>query len=166
MNRTERLQEVLRLEGLAAAAKSRAGEHRAALEDEARAELAREGSAPTWRMGDIGTITLPVSSEQPIISDIAALLAWCKERHPSEVQLIEQVRPSFQGLLLKRAVAAGELVVDGETGEIVPGMSVRHGGEARTLTIRATPDAKYLYAKLGERALDDLLAAAMGGTDA
>lgn len=82
MNRTERVQEVLRLEGLADAAKRRAAEHRAALDADARAELEREGTAPSWRLPDIGTVALAVSKQAPVVADIEALTAWCLARYP------------------------------------------------------------------------------------
>lgn len=158
MNRTERLQEVLRLEGLAVAARNRAQEHRAALTEDARAELEREGAAPTWRVSDIGTITLPVSKEQPFVFNEAVFLAWCKERHPDQVEHVERVRGAFQASLLSGAFIEEGDVVDGQSGEIVPGVAVRPGGQPQALTIRATPEARALFEADGARLLDDLLA--------
>jgi hypothetical protein len=158
MNRTERLQEVLRLDGIAAAARNRAQEHRAALTDDARAELEREGSAPTWRVSDIGTITLPVSKEEPFVFNETAFLAWCKERHPDQIEHIERVRGAFQASLLAGAFIEEGDVVDGQSGEILPGVAVRPGGQPRSLTIRATPEARAVFDAIGARMLDDLLA--------
>jgi hypothetical protein len=157
MNRTERLQHVLRLEGIAAAARDRAQQHRAALTDDARAELEREGAAPTWRVTDIGTITLPVSKEQPFVADPARFLDWCKQRHPDQVEHIEQVRGAFQASLLAEAFIEEGDVIDGSTGEVMPGVSVRPGGLPQALTIRATPEARAVFAAVGARLLDDLL---------
>src|SRR4051812_35331628 len=100
MSRFDRVREVLRLEGLATAAKTRAGEHRQALEDDARAELAREGAAPTWRITDVGTITLPVTAAGLVVDNPAAVLAWCKERHPEQIETVELVRSAYLAALL------------------------------------------------------------------
>lgn len=158
MNRTEHLQEVLRLEGLADAARQRAQDHRDALAADARDELDREGAAPTWRVSDIGTITLPVSQPTPFVHHPAAFLAWCKQRYPDAIEHIEQVRGSFQTALLAGALLEEGEVIDGGTGEVIPGVSVRPGGVPKALTIRATPEAKAVFAAIGARLLDDLLA--------
>jgi hypothetical protein len=158
VNRTERLQEVLRLEGLAAAAAARAKTYRDELALEARDELAREGSAPTWRMPDLATITLAVSKETPYILDEHLLLQWCKQRYPSEVETVEQVRGAFRQRLLVEGIISGDSVVDGATGEVIPGAAVRPGGVPQSLTIRPSQAARVVYAAMGERTLEDLLA--------
>lgn len=157
MNRTERLQEVLRLEGLAAAANARAKAHRDELSLEARAELDREGSAPTWRLPDLATISLAVSKETPFVADDWQLLQWCKDRHPDQVETVEQVRGTFRSSLLVTGIISGESVVDNLTGEVVPGLAVRVGGIAQSLTIRPSHAAKALFAEMGERTLAELL---------
>jgi hypothetical protein len=159
MNRTERLQEVLRLEGLAAAASARARVYRDELSLEARDELAREGSAPTWRVPDLATITLAVSKETPYVADDWLLLQWCKDRYPDQVETVEQVRGTFRSSLLVSGIISGESVVDSLTGEVVPGLAVRPGGVAQSLTIRPSHAAKEVFAAIGERLLDDVLAA-------
>lgn len=156
MNRNERVREVLRLEGIAAAAKRRAGEHRQQLATEAHAELEFHGTAPTWRMPDIGTVTLPLSQEAPAITDIALLLTWVKERHPEEVETVHQVRAAFQTALLQRAVCDGDLVIDPQSGEVIPGMTVRPGGRPGALTFRVPSDIKDVYAALGDSILEAL----------
>lgn len=168
MNRTERLQEVLRLEGLAAAANARAKEYREHLALEARDELAREGSAPTWRVPDLATITLAVSKETPYILDEHLLLQWCKQRHPEMVETVEQVKGAFRARLLVEAVISGDAVIDGATGEAVPGAAVRPGGVPQSLTIRASQAARTVYAAMGEQILEGLAgapAADVAGTD-
>jgi hypothetical protein len=158
MNRTERLQEVLRLEGIASAAMARSAEHRQALAVAARAELEREGAAPTWRVTDIGAITLPVSKEEPFVAAPDLFLAYCRERYPDAVERIEQVRPSFQEALFRMAILEEGDVVDGGSGEVVPGVAIRPGGVPRSLSIRPTPEAKAVYAAAGAQLLDTLLA--------
>lgn len=156
MNRTDRVREILRLEGLADAAKKRAAEHRAALDAEARTELEQHGTAPSWRLPDIGTVTLPLTKEAPVIADIEALTKWCLERHPDEVETVHQVRASFQAALLARVVCDGDVVVDPATGEIVPGVAVRVGGVPQSLSIRPSRTARAAYAAAAAELLDGL----------
>jgi hypothetical protein len=150
LTRFERVREVLRL---ADAAKARAGEHRRALEADARAELERERVAPTWRITDVGTITLPVTQAGVVVTDPAALLAWCRERHPEQVETVELVRSAFITALIRRATVDGDLVVD-ETGEPVPGMAWKPGGEAKSLSFRIDGDVKKLFRAAADELLD------------
>jgi hypothetical protein len=158
MNRTQRLQEVLRLEGLAAAAQTRAKEYREELALEARDEFAQQGSAPTWRMPDLATVSLSVSKETPYILDEHLFLQWCRERYPEHVETVEQVRGAFRQKLLIDAIVSGDAVVDGATGEVVIGAAVRPGGVPQSLTIRPSHAARVVFAAMGERALEELLA--------
>lgn len=157
MNRTERVQEVLRLEGLADAARKRAAVHRGVLDTEARAELEQHGTAPSWRLPDIGTVALAVSKEAPVVCDLAALTQWCLVRYPSEVETVPQLRAGFPAALAQRVVCEGDVVVDPRTGEIVPGMTVRPGGVPQTLSIRASRDARTVYAAAAEQLLEGLV---------
>jgi hypothetical protein len=159
MNRFDRIREVLRLEGLADAAKARAGEHRRALEVEARAELERQKVAPTWRITDVGTITLPTTQAGFIVNDPAALLVWCKARHPEQIEAVELVRSAFIAALLKRTVVdrddeGATRVVDPDTGEPVPGLAWKPGGEAKTLSFSFSADAKKLFRAAADELLD------------
>lgn len=159
MNRTERLQEVLKLEGIAAAATTRAQYYREELAFDARDELAREGSAPTWRMPDLATVTLAVSKEVPYVKDEDALLKWCKTQYPDHVETVEKVLSSFRAHLLVRSIVSGDTVVDENTGEIIPGLGVRPGGQPGSLSIRASHAARAVFTALGEKALEDILTA-------
>jgi hypothetical protein len=150
-SRAERIQEILRLEGIAAAARLRAEAHRDALTAEARAELA-SGIAPTWRIADVGTITLPVGKAGPLVDNPAALLAWCQERYPTEVENIttRQIRAAFQGALLRRVLVDEDRVVDPDTGEIVPGLTWSPGGQPKALSFRIDSQVKALFAAAGD----------------
>jgi hypothetical protein len=159
LNRFDRVREVLRLEGLAAAANRRAREHRTALEEEARAELAREGTAPSWRSPDIGTVALPLTTEAAVVADIDALTKWVTARYPTEVETVPQIRAAFQAALLQRATCDGDVVVDPGTGEVIPGLAVRQGGQPKTLTITASRDARAVFARHGDELLASILAA-------
>lgn len=158
MNRTERLREVLRLEGVAAAASARARVYRDELTVEARTEFEREGTAPSWRDPDLATMTLGVSHETPYVTNEVALLEWVADRYPDQVETVEQIRPAFRTRLLDEAVIDDGDAVDAETGEVIRGVGVRPGGVAGSLTIRPTHDARVVFTAIGERMLDDLLA--------
>jgi hypothetical protein len=168
MNRSDRLQELLRLDGLIAAAKERASQHRATLGAEAAGEYEREGMAPTWRWPELGTVILPISKETPVVADAEALVEWCRERYPSELETYVRIRPAFQDALLRRAQPMGECAMDPATGEVIPGLGVRPGGIPKALTIRATPEVTDLFAKAGRQMLDELMpsSAEIPGCDA
>jgi hypothetical protein len=160
-SRLDRVREILRLEGLAAAASARAAAVRAALQDEARAEYAREKTAPSWRMPDVATVSLAISKETIVVSDADALITWVKERHPHQIRTVttEQIWPGFQTQLLADCVPTddGDRAVDPKTGEIVPGVAVRKGGEPKSLSITAARAVKETFAAYGAQLLDDIL---------
>lgn len=160
MNRSDRLQQILRLEALAAAAKTAAADHRAELNAEAAAEFEREGTAPTWRLQDLGTVTLPVSKEAAYVAAPQAFVEWVTARYPSEVETIAQVRPAFQAALFARLHLEGSSAVDTATGEEVPGLAVRPGGIPKSLSIRASAEASAVFAEAGRQDLERLLGGA------
>lgn len=165
MNRSDRLQQILRLEALAAAAKSAAADHRAELNAEAAAEFEQHGTAPTWRLADLGTVTLPVSKEAAYVAAPQAFVDWCMTRYPSEVETIAQVRPAFQAALFARLHLEGDSAVDTATGEEVPGLAVRPGGIPKSLSIRPSAEAGVVFAEAGRQMLARLIepAQAEGG---
>lgn len=144
MNRADTVKAALIWDQVAAAAKDKAANYRAELDADAKAEYAEQGTAPTWRLPDIGSITLPISIETPYVADMAALLKWAAERYPAEVEQVTQLRVEFVAGLVARVIVSGGLVVDQATGEVVPGFAVREGGQAKALSIRPTPAAKAL----------------------
>lgn len=155
MNRLEATRQVLLLEAAAAKLKERAAAVRADLNADARAELAEQGTRPTWRT-DFGTWSLPVSEEAPTVTDGAALTAWCKERYPTEI--VEVVNPAFQTALLAQLLPVGEVVMDPATGEVVPGLGVRPGGVPQTLRFRANATAQTVAAEHAAALVDELAA--------
>jgi len=158
VNRLEATRRVLLLEAAAAELKARAAAVRADMNADARAELAEQGTRPTWRT-DIGTWSLPVSEEAPTVTDGAALVAWCKQRYPSEV--VEVVNPAFQTALLARLEPVGQVVMDPATGEVVPGLGVRPGGVPQALRFRPSAGAQTFAAEAAGK-LADQLAAGLG----
>jgi hypothetical protein len=147
VNRQDRVKEIARREALASAWVKSAKELRAEVEAEALAEYEENGNGVTWTMRDLGKVTLPLSTEAPVISDVEALTKWAKIRHPENVETVEQVRAAFQTWLLQNAeIVADGVVMDPETGEVIPGMAVREGGKPKALTITVERPVKELLA--------------------
>lgn len=156
MNRAEMTRRVLLLEAAAAECRNRAAMVRADLDADARAELAEQGTAPTWRLADMGTWSLPISKETVYVSDEAALLAWVEKHYPDEVQTSKRVRPAFLGGLLGAVETAGDVVCVGG-GEVVPGLAVRPGGTPQALRFKPSTDAQKVAAAAAESVVGEIL---------
>lgn len=144
MNRKDVVRNVLIWEQVAASATARAAEYRKQLNADAVAELEEQGTVPTWRMPDIATVSLPVSRERPVVVDERELLGWVQRRHPTEVET--RVRRGFLSVVDTKVVVDDGVVVDRETGELVPGMKLQEGGIPGTLRILAADAVKPLIA--------------------
>lgn len=145
MNRADLTKTVLLYEQLAAAAREKAAVARAELDRQAKDELTTQGMAPTWRLADVGTISLPVSQESVYIADGNALMDWVAAREPvSAIDLVRCINPQYQRDLERRLAISGDVVVDKATGEVVPGYGVRRGGLPMALRIVPSSDAKAL----------------------
>lgn len=162
MNRQEMITRTLMLESVAANARARAAAIRAELAEVARAELEREGTAPTWRLPDIGTVTLPVSTERVYVADEDVLVEWALSFHPDEVERIERVRPAFLGVLLAECRGEGDAVVWMREGALVPGLAVRPGGVPQALSFRPSRDAQAVARAAAEKLVADVEAALDG----
>lgn len=68
MNRTDLTKEIARREALASAWSASAKELRAELELAARREFEENGTGVTWTMRDLGRVTLPLTTEAPVIA--------------------------------------------------------------------------------------------------
>lgn len=80
-------------------------------------------------MTPFGAVTL-VTKDPAIAFDDAALLAWVQENHPTEVETITRVRPSFEKVLRDRLVIVkGEDVLDPATGELLEFATVVQPGD-------------------------------------
>lgn len=154
MNRADVVKGVLLWEQVARKAQERAGQLRAMLAADARAELDEQGTAARWVVPDVATVSLPVSHESVTVSDSAALAGWVARRYPDEV--VPTVRPAFGKVLLARLAHDGETVIDPETGEVVPGLGVRAGGVAGALRIKASTGAEQVAGQMAERVIADL----------
>lgn len=146
-NRADAVRNVLIWEQVRDAANARAAEYRRMLNADAVAEYEEQGTVPTWRMPDIATVSLPVSREKAVVADETALLEWVKRQYPTEVETKVRVRPGFLSVVDTKVVIDDGTVVDPETGELVPGMSVREGGIPGTLRILAADAVKPVVAQ-------------------
>jgi len=149
MSRADDVRNILVLEEFANRAREEARAIRDRMDAEARHEYDTEGVATTWRLRDIATVSLSLTRESVTVSDSDKLLEWVRHRHPDEVETVTtvQVRPSFVTALIGAVdTADGFAVVEG-TGEIVPGLAVRPGGQPRSLSIKAEPAVKAAVAE-------------------
>lgn len=156
MNRFEKIRQVLLWEQVAAAARAKAAVHRDELTQDAQAEYAEQGTAPTWRLPDIGTVSLPVSTERVVVADEPTLTAWVAAFHPDEVETLTRVRPAFLTALLAECRGDEGGVVWMREGALVPGLAVRPGGQPQSLSFRPSPDAKRVAAAGAERLVESL----------
>lgn len=161
MNRTQLTTAVIWLDAIAEAAKAKSAELRADLAADAKAEYEEQGTAPTWRIPDVATVSASVSHEAAYVDDERAFVRWVTERYPDEV--VTSVRPSWQKAFLSAATIDGDSVADRSTGEVVPGLGVREGGRLTGVSIRATSDAKGVFAAVAEHSLKELAASAGPG---
>lgn len=163
MNRADKVKEAARREALGAAWIAKGKELRVEVEADALAEYEREGNGVTWTFRDLGRVTLPLTTEAPVIADIDALLKWVKERHPENVETVEQVRAAFQKWLLENAqITEDGTVIDPETAEVIPGMGVREGGKPKALTITVDRPVKELLANYAAAEVERALVAEYG----
>lgn len=133
---------VILWEAIAAEAKAQAAANRAVLDEQARTELETNGSAPTWRIPDVGTVPLALTSPAVVVEDEAAYVAWMAERYPTEVHTVQQVRPAFDAQLRTDLAAQGGDPCDLETGEVIPGLRYVPGGRPRGVSVRASAKAR------------------------
>lgn len=144
MNRAELAKQAMLYDELAKSAKNRANTFRGQLDAQAREEYAEQGMAPSWRLQGIGTVVLPVSTEQPYVSDLDKFLDWVKLNAPQQIELVPTVRPKFLAELLRDVRSADGAAVLVDTGEVIPGLDVRAGGSPGSLSIRPTSEARAL----------------------
>ena len=150
MNRTAKVTQVVLLERFAAMAMRDAKEIRAELALDAAAEYAEQGTAATWRIPDVATVSAGVTHEAAYVRDQAAWAAWVADRFPTEAERVTVVRPAWQNTYLASVLIEtgpdGEYVaIDPPTGERLPGIGVRPGGEFNGLTIRVSAAAREVF---------------------
>jgi len=160
MNRAETITAVIWLDQIAAKAKEEAAKLRADLSADARAEFEEQGTPPTWRVPDVATVSASVTHAGIVVGDERALARWVMSRYPTEVEEVVQVRSAWRTHLLAIAQPSGDVATLPNTGEVIPGLTVRAGGEFAGVTVRATPAAKAVYGEVAGVALRQLAATA------
>lgn len=160
MNRQEAVEAIVWLDALAAQARTEAAKYRADLLADARAEFEEQGTAPTWRIPDVATVAASVSHASVYVCDETAFTRWVAARYPTEVETIERVRAAWQAGFLVRALGSVGIVNDPETGEVVPGLAIRPGGQFAGVSIRPTAAAKEVFTALADAGLRQLAASA------
>jgi hypothetical protein len=157
VNRLEATQQVLLLEAAAAQLKERAKAVRLELDADARHEFAEQGAAPTWRLADLGTWSLPVSKETAYVADETEFLDWLKRFHPTEVETLERIRPAFLSRLLPECSGEDGGVVWMREGALVPGLAMRPGGVPQSLRFKPNSDAMAVADQVGAKLAGQLL---------
>lgn len=142
MNRADMSRQVLLWDQLAAAAKDRSAALRQQLQTSAAEEYAAQGMAPTWRLPGVGTVSMPVTQDQIVVVDEAALCDWVERRTPALVETIRRVQPNHLANILANTVAADGVVLDPATGEVVPGLEARAGGQPLALRFKPSGEAQ------------------------
>ena len=103
----------------------------------------------------VGSVAMTVGSRSIIVTDEAALIEWCDDFHPDEVEVITRVRPAYMSSL----TMIDDAVIDGQ-GNIVPGVAIRTGvGHPVVRPDKAKGDI--LWAAVRSRVLE----LTSGGTD-
>ena len=152
MNRSDLVQRIIFLDQVEKQIKAESQALRSVLMLDAKAEYEEQGAAPTWRMPDLATVATAVTHTSVSVADEAAFRAWVAKRYPEEVYTVSRVREAWQAAFL------GALSEDFDpvTGEVIPGLRVKEGGEFSGISIRATAAAKELFGMLAANALGEL----------
>jgi hypothetical protein len=155
VSRQEDISHILLWEQLAAKAKAKASAIREQLAEDARAELKEQGTAPTWRLPEVGVVSLPVSQESVYVRDESALVEWVRVFHPDEIETVEKVRPGFVNTLLSESRGEGEDVVWMREGALVAGLGIRPGGLPLALSFRPTHDARQVAGAVADKLIGE-----------
>jgi hypothetical protein len=150
-NRAMLAQKVLFWKAVADAAALRAQTARAILDRQARAELERDGVAPTWRIPGLGTVPLSLTTDSVDVVNEAAYVEWTRKRFPTEIETVVRVRPAFDKAL--REAAAKRKAACDDQGEVIPGLTFRPGGAPRGVSVRPSADATAAAATAAEEFL-------------
>lgn len=127
--------------------------YRAALTAQAEAEY-RQGTAATWRIPGIGTVSTSIVNDAVVVDDEAALLAWVEKHEPDHVETRKQVAAVYLNALLKNAridEETGALV--NAAGDPVPGLKLVPGGQFKGISFLFADGAKAAYADVAADAL-------------
>ncbi len=142
MNRMQTVTAMVWLDQIAAHAKAVRDQLRGQLDADAAREYETGGTVPTWRIPDVATVSGSVSKQTIGVTDEAAFTDWVQERYPDAIRTLATVRAGWRERFLETAQVDGDDVSDPDTGEVIPGLTVRRGGRFLGVSVRATVDAK------------------------
>lgn len=116
---------------------------------------------------DVGTVSVTKGRTSLQITDSAAFMEWVRENSPHNLftpEPVEQVRPAFTKALIAGAKVIDGLIVDTETGEVVPGLAQKTGDPYVSVKI-SDDQLDAIYAALADGRLAELLADVMQTTE-
>lgn len=131
MNRSDVVKALAACEALAAGL-------RQALNDDALAEFAEQGTAPTWRMPGY-TVTASLTKDAVLVADPVAWLKFVKLAYPAAVQ--ERVNPQWERDFLTRQVRREDPPSDTD-GTVIPGLEFQPGGRIKAVSVLPAPETK------------------------
>lgn len=103
----------------------------------------------------VGLVAMTVGTSRIMVTDEAALIDWCDEFHPDEVEVITRVRPAY---MANGLTMIDDAVIDGQ-GNIVPGVAIATGSGHLTV-VPAKGKGDLLWSAIRSRVLE-----LTGGTD-
>lgn len=137
---------ILILEAFATEATKLAAIRRRSLDERARKQLNEEGIAPSWELPNVAKVTLALTKQALFVADVDKLTAWMGARRPEAVEQVAQLKPGAAAQLVGTLIIDGDVAVDPETGEIVPGIGVRKGGQPKSLSVVQADGVKAVVA--------------------
>lgn len=153
LSRAQLAEQALLWSLIAVEAKAQAETCRAALDEQAREEYERQGSAPTWRFPGVGTVPLSLTTDQVVVDNPVTYLAWMRDRGPHQIETVEQVRPAFDKQFRESVAKYGDPPRDPATGELVPGLRFVPGGRPKGVSVRPADGAKQRMTAMAREAL-------------
>ena len=116
-------------------------ELRKALKADAEAEYREQGTAPQWRQPGL-VASASITHDTIVVVDEAAFLAYVKQERPDEIEVIEQVRPSFASAFIAKVLERGDPPCDAD-GRVIPGLAFRAGGQFRSVSVLPSTQTKW-----------------------
>jgi hypothetical protein len=132
---------------------------RAAITKRATSRWREDGAAPTYRVPNLGTVSLPIPQPKVVVDDMDAFASWCADHYPHQVtcvvtisdiapdylgETIDKAReiaptdvvrggvvpaPAFVKGLLDHATVAEGLALAAGSGDVIDGVKVIAGGD-------------------------------------
>lgn len=133
---------ILILEAFATEATRIAATKRIALNEQARQQLETEGVAPSWTLPGVAKVGLSFTKQAAAVTDMVKLTDWMVAKHHDLTETIVQIRPTQLTRFLAELSTEDGVPVDKETGEIVPGITIRPGGQPKSLSVIPDPGVK------------------------